>query len=108
MEIEDFIEKRFPKEYDTNGVITKEQFDALEKDGTLPNSWCGGIHGGGSIVVTASEARAGLTCTHVNATWTRNALECNGITEYVEELRQLANEHNVSNEEVRIVFGFDS
>lgn len=108
-EIEDYVENKMPKKYQTHGCVNKETFLALES-GELesPSMWSGGVGGYNVKLVTAEEARSGVEYTHVRTSWENNAIDCTNIKEYVEDLRGLAKEYNVPSSEVRMVFGFDS
>jgi hypothetical protein len=81
------------KTYERRGMITKEQEKELKK-GTLPNSWCGWTN----------------TAGWVQAKWSVPALESLCLlTKIIEALEEMKSDYDIKkDDEVRLVFGFDS
>lgn len=97
------------KSYEIHGVITVEEFNKL-KDGEKPDSWCSWTGGPGVVVVSEGDDLSNAT--HVKAKWKVPAL--NNLTylvncvRHLELLRDISYYNNLPDEDVRMVFGFDS
>lgn len=90
-ELREFVLKERPT-YEESGMITKKAAEEL-KQGKLPEMWCG----------STSDKN------YVEATWKRPTLECLWLLQkQISELEQLAKETETSEEDTRIVFGFDN
>lgn len=91
------------------GVVTREEYTRMQMAGeTVPSAWCGGISGGGVLVVTPDEllkATAPIPFTHVQIAWKETAREGTGdwAGEVLPWLDSLAD-----GQPLRLVFGFDS
>lgn len=94
------------------GVVTLNEYASLRKTNEAPQSWCGGVFGGGIITISEEEADKQLINKtinkqiYVNYHWPvlyREWFE-GKIKNVVEPLRLLANKY----EDVRLVFAFDN
>ena len=110
-EIEWWIEKAMPERYTRTGVVELEEFIRI-KDKKLkrPNNWSGGVFGGGTKTVDASEFDPkDNTITHIRIQWTEEAHRVlHYLKKVVREMRIVAATAGVSSTDVRMVFGFDS
>ncbi len=96
---------------DAFGVVTREEYSRMNLAGeTMPQSWCGGISGGGVRVVTPEQlmdatAQTPVPFTHVSVQWKETARQATGDwpTEVMPWLDTLA-----EGKPLRLVFGFDS
>lgn len=95
--------------YETFGVITKESFLKL-KEGEQPESWCGGVRGLDVKVFPAKMVPSMKgDYTHVEASWKTPATEkLWQLKKIIEALTKIKEENNLTSDEVRLVFGFDS
>jgi len=117
-EIETFWETLKGNQHKTFGCISVPQFKNLMLHKEIPQSWSGGIGGGGVNLVDLSDQenlseleikRLTKDATHVRASWLRPVEEsCWGLVKIIEHLRSIAADNKVKPEEVRFVFGFDS
>lgn len=90
-ELRAFVLKEKP-EYEIRGMISKKQATALER-GELPEEWCGGTS----------------NPDYVKAAWKRPTLDCLWLLQkQIAELETLAKETETPEDDVRMVFGFDS
>lgn len=86
--IKDFLKDKF---YTARGMITLQQREDLER-GILPTNWCSFTNMDG----------------YVNSSWKRPANECHCLDLYIKELEEVGSQVGAADEEVRLVFGFDS
>ncbi len=91
-----------------HGVVNIKEYRAAKAENREFNSWCGAISGPGVIVITESQIDDVKDATHVQAAWTRNAVQSCWLREIVAALEVVANRCNVSDDDVRFVYGFDS
>jgi hypothetical protein len=95
---------------DMRGVVSRQEFERIEREGGSPNSWSGGVWGGTTTIVSPEEARAGVDYTDVNFLWQepfRNYAQTFRLwVDYLERKYGWLLESDPA--AVRIVFGFDS
>jgi len=98
------------KPLDRTGVLDADEFKRIEASGGTPESWCGGISGGGVTVVSATDARRGVPHTHVQYDLTVPFSESVKTFRAWVDYIHLKHGWLLKNdpEAVRIVFGFDS
>lgn len=91
------------------GIVTRDEYARMRRENdSRPKAWCGGISGGGVLVVTPEQlmdAATFIPFSHVRVKWTETAREgtndwAGSVTPW---LRSLAN-----GRPLRLVFGFDS
>jgi hypothetical protein len=109
-EIKYFYINKMPSKYTTIGYISKKQYLDLVENDILPESWCGGMSGPNYIFGRdiGGDKHLPEGYTHVQTEFSFPAVECTQLKEYIEELSVYGKEYGVSDENVRIVFGFDS
>lgn len=102
-------EKYKDKGYTVHGCLEKKQWIQLQ-GGTLPDTWSGHISGQSIILVNDIEARAGAEFTHVKTFWTVPAANrLHYIKKCIDALEGIKAEKRVSSDDdIRMVFGFDS
>lgn len=85
------------------GVVSREVYERWDKV-SRPESYCGGVSGGGVVVVDDTEEakRARPDWNFINVSWQSSLREELGY--FFGEVRRLMGEHG----EIRFVFGFDS
>ncbi len=91
-----------------HGVVNVEEYRAAKADGREFNSWCGAISGPGVVVVDESQIDDVKDATHIQAAWTRNAVQSSWLRQIVAALEVVAKHCNVSDDDVRFIYGFDS
>lgn len=110
------MEKKLDKMggYNQIGVLTVEDYVALRDSRREPESWCGWTSGPG-IVVAQDEYFDSLceaekkNITHVQTSWLRQWRKAAwSYSDYVEFLEKVKKRWNKKDDEVRLVFGFDS
>lgn len=97
--------------YKEKGVVTVDQFLNWKRTGEPPSSWCGATSGPGVVVVDEKDFSPNRKdITHVKMTWQRRWRDCAfSFTQIIEELESTKKAWSVqSDEDVRLVFGFDS
>lgn len=87
------IQERFKdKEYEIHGMLTLEQMSDLQK-GKAPDSWCAWTN----------------QYDHLKAKWKVPAIKrLKTLNKMIEALESLRDKNGLKNEDVRVVFGFDS
>lgn len=99
------------KEYEKHGVLTKQHYMETLAMGLLPKEWCGGKSGGDVIVADEAAVRAGAVqnYTDVQCKWKTPAQDrLHTMKSHLDVMKWLPEEYDVSPEQVRLVFGFDS
>lgn len=99
------------QEYEKHGVLTRGHWEETLKLGKKPENWCGGKTGRDVIVISEAAARTGKinTFTDVQCSWQTPAQDrLHTMKEHLEVMEWLPEEYGVSEDEVRLVFGFDS
>lgn len=117
-EMETFWETLKGNQHRAFGCISVDQFKNLMLNKEIPDSWSGGIGGGGVTLVDLSDkenlseleiARLTKGATHIRASWKRPVEDsCWGLVKILEHLRSIASDNKVEARDVRFVFGFDS
>lgn len=111
-EIQSAWDEHADADYTKHGVVERKHFLETLAAGKKPESWCGGIAGRDVVVTTAEAVQKGtapLNYTHVECSWLtpgRDRLWL--MRKQLDALRALREEHGVSADDVRLVFGFDS
>lgn len=91
------------------GVVDAETYEEYKKEGKAPDDYCGAVWGRNIVTVTPEQAESGKPFTHVKLTWDVDKRSCLGyVDKCVSELSDIANQWGAANNEVRMVFGFDS
>lgn len=129
-ELEEFIETNSHRDYRKVGVVDKDTYEKFIASGRKqPDEWCGMISGPKVLVWSEQEYKrmknsvemehASYTNKHgelvkfsdaeihIRIEWKAEYVP-EGLKKIVESLRRLAKDHNVSANDVRYVFGFDS
>lgn len=91
-----------PHTAEQTGVLSREErerWDGMSK----PCSYCGGIWGGGAVVVPDAERHTRDDWTHVQCSWKSDLQK--GLAYFFDEVKRLTEAHG---RDVRFVFGFDS
>ena len=87
-----------------SGIIGRLEYEAWNKV-SEPKSYCGGISGGGIVVIDESQVNKPgepMNWTHVSVTWDRGLK--GDLAYFFDEVQRLVKEHGT----IRFVFGFDS
>lgn len=98
------------------GVFDQEQYEEYVKTGELPTSYSGVVCGMNVVTYDASEYKFRKKTDqldkdkdiHVKVEWAVSYNESTGITDYINNLRKIAEQHKVESPDLRLVFGFDS
>lgn len=89
------------------GVVTREEYARMQRENdSRPHTWCGGVSGGGVLVVTPEQLlEKPVPFSHVAVKWTETAREGTGdwAGQVLPWLDTLA-----AGRPLRLVFGFDS
>lgn len=92
------------------GIIDKNEYERIRREGGNPKSWCGWISGGRVKIVSADDAADGAEFTHVQWEWqvpfTEYTATFRAWIDYL--LKKYGWLLDSDPEAVRIVFGFDS
>lgn len=111
-EMKSIWEKLKDRDYLVEGVVTVSQYREL-KTGKAPDDYCGAIWGRDVLVVTELQAKVDPSllekATHVQCEWQVPSSECLWLfKKYIDVLEATRAAHEVTDEDVRLVFGFDS
>lgn len=87
------------------GVVSVGHYEETIAKGKEPESWCGGVSGGGVVVVTEDEYKSGVKATHVKCFWKSEQSLGEMYSWFLEEIERIKNEYG---EDVYLVIGFDS
>lgn len=98
------------KPLNMEGYLNAEEFSRIEREGGSPDSWCGWVSGGGVVIVTPEEARAGAAHSHVHCAWSVPFIDYTGSFKAWIDYCEKKYGHLLKDDPaaVRIVFGFDS
>ena len=115
-EIKDYAKDHERTKRNKVGVITEDHYRRVKCLGITPEEWSGDVYGRNIVKLDAREydrlAALGELPQgkeiYVRYTWQLSALSSTGIDSIIEELSNLAKEYGVSDEDTRMVFGFDS
>jgi hypothetical protein len=106
-----FAKEKFPESYTRHGIVEREEFERIQKGKIkTPTSWCGSVSGRDVIITTADDIENGSA----PAGWNYVKMKWEDKTpnpyffELVATLKEIAAKNDVSHNEVRLVFGFDS
>lgn len=91
-----------------HGVVNVSEYRAATAEGREFNSWCGMISGLGVVIVAEDQIDSVKDATHVYAQWLRNAAQHSWLRQIVAALELVASRCNVTADNVRFVYGFDS
>ena len=92
-----------------SGILERAHWEKTLKVGELPSEWCGGISGGGVLVVEQSAAPHVSDFTHVSCSWDVRAHDClHTMRNHMALMQGIQEASHITDQEVRIVFGFDS
>jgi hypothetical protein len=87
------------------GVVSVEHYEETVAKGKEPESWCGGISGGGVVTVAEDEYKSGAKATHVKCFWKSEQSLGERHDWFLEEIERIKNEYG---EDVYLVIGFDN
>ena len=87
------------------GVVSVEHYEETVAKGKEPESWCGGISGGGVVTVAEDEYKSGAKATHVKCFWKSEQSLGERYDWFLEEIELIKNEYG---EDVYLVIGFDN
>ncbi len=87
------------------GVVSVEHYEETVAKGKEPESWCGGISGGGVVTVAEDEYKSGAKATHVKCFWKSEQSLGERYDWFLEEIERIKNEYG---EDVYLVIGFDN
>lgn len=87
------------------GVVSVEHYEETVAKGKEPESWCGGISGGGVVTVAEDEYKSGAKATHVKCFWKSEQSLGERYDWFLEEIERIKNEYG---EYVYLVIGFDN
>lgn len=108
-EIKDKLEYYSGKKYEVHGIVEVEKYRRL-LEGVEPDEWCSGISGPDIVVV--DENNINETATHVRIKWKVDALSrltyLKNCVRHIELLKDCDYNDKLTDEDVRMVFGFDS
>lgn len=99
------------KDYEKHGVLSKEHYAETLALGKLPKEWCGGKSGRDVVVVDEEQVKAGTAghYTDVQCKWKTPAQDrLYTMNKHLEVMKWLPDEYQVTADDVRLVFGFDS
>lgn len=91
-----------------HGVVALTEYRAAKAENRAYTSWYGGVYGWDVVVVNESEAETQADATHVQTSWVKNALQVSCLNQIVTALEVVAQRCNVTDDNVRFVYGFDS
>jgi len=95
--------------YLRHGIMARDVYLKMVKDGIPPQSWSGGIDGRGIKVVDQLDFTEASDATHVRCQWPVPAAEAlRYLKQVIQELQQIRVNLGVAADDVRFVFGFDS
>ena len=87
------------------GVVSVEHYEETVAKGKEPESWCGGISGGGVVTVAEDEYKSGAKATHVKCFWKSEQSLGERYDWFLEGIERIKNEYG---EDVYLVIGFDN
>lgn len=106
MTVDEILEwKGWSNHLSQGGIVSVEQYEETIAKGKEPESWCGGISGGGVVVVTEDEYKSGAKATHVKCFWKSEQPLGEMYDWFLEEIERIKNEYG---EDVYLVIGFDN
>jgi hypothetical protein len=98
--------------YEVHGVLERGEYEKTIAQGKRPTEWCGMTSGPSVLVVEEKSVKDGTApsrYTHVQCAWKVPAQDrLRTMKAQLEELKWLPEEYEVSPDQVRLVFGFDS
>ena len=117
-ELKSAIKKYESKPYKINGVLRRENFLKWQATGGTPNSWCGGVSGWSIRQVSDKEfiklkkTGLGADVTHIETSWEVPALSrltyLRNCIRHLELIKDTSYDDDLSDDDIRMVFGFDS
>ena len=106
MTVDEILEwKGWSKHLSQGGVVSVEHYEETVAKGKEPESWCGGISGGGVVTVAEDEYKSGAKATHVKCFWKSEQSLGQMYDWFLKEIGRIKNEYG---EDVYLVIGFDS
>lgn len=99
------------KEYEKHGVVERKHYEETLAIGKLPEQWCGGRSGQSVVVVSEASVKAGTNniYTDVQCSWKTPAQkQLRTMKEHLDVMKWIPEEYDVTPDQVRLVFGFDS
>ena len=118
-ELKEALKKYEAEEYQNTGVVDLATYLKWKEDGVKPESWSGGISGKGIVTFTEAQYEAGVRPAdkddkiYIQMSWgvpaIRNLHWLTLVVRHLELIRDVEYRGSeVSDEKVRMVFGFDS
>ena len=106
MTVDEILEwKGWNNHLSQGGVVSVEHYEETVAKGKEPESWCGGISGGGVVTVAEDEYKSGAKATHVKCFWKSEQSLGERYDWFLEEIELIKNEYG---EDVYLVIGFDN
>lgn len=95
--------------YTLHGIVERKHWEQTLRIGKEPQEWCGGVSGGGILVVDEAVAPHSSAGTHIRCKWQVPARDCLiTMRNHIEIMSAIAKAENLGDDALRLVFGFDS